>query len=52
MELARTLVADFHGAEASERAEAEFERRFANASGKVEAETVAWPDPAPREALA
>ncbi len=47
MDLARSLVADFHGTEAAAAAEAEFERRFARASGPVEAESVAAPDPLP-----
>ena len=41
MALARRLVADFHGAEAAARAEAQFESRFAGAAGAVEGEIVA-----------
>jgi tyrosyl-tRNA synthetase len=36
MDLARRLVADFHGADAAARAEAQFETRFAGAEGAVE----------------
>ncbi len=43
MDLARQLVADFHGADAAAAAEAEFERRFAKAEGPVHAESVAAP---------
>ena len=49
MDLARQLVADFHGAEAAASAEAEFERRFAKADGPVKADTVPLPDPAPAD---
>ncbi len=38
MDLARRLVTDFHGDEAARRAEEEFARRFAGASGAVVAE--------------
>ena len=47
MDLARQLVADFHGAEASATAEAEFERRFARADGPVQAVEMASPLPLP-----
>ncbi len=43
MRLARRLVADFHGKEAAARAEEEFGRRFAGASGVVSAEAVDGP---------
>jgi tyrosyl-tRNA synthetase len=43
MDLARQLVADFHGADAAATAEAEFERRFAKADGPVQAVEVASP---------
>ncbi|MEO6325629.1 MAG: tyrosine--tRNA ligase [Thermoanaerobaculia bacterium] len=47
MQLARTVVADFHGAPAAAEAEDEFQRRFAKATGPVEAETIALPEPLP-----
>jgi tyrosyl-tRNA synthetase len=47
MDLARQLVADFHGAEASATAEGEFERRFAKADGPVQAVEMASPLPLP-----
>ena len=47
MDLARQLVADFHGAAAAKAAEAEFERRFARAEGPVTADEVASPLPLP-----
>ena len=47
MELATALVADFHGAEASRAAAAEFERRFARAEGPVHADSVPAPGPLP-----
>jgi tyrosyl-tRNA synthetase len=52
MRLARTLVADFHGADAAAHAEGEFERRFSKAAGPVEAESVPLPDPAPENVAA
>ncbi len=45
MDLARQLVTDFHGPDAADAAEAEFERRFAKAEGPVKADTVALPGP-------
>ncbi len=47
MDLARSLVADFHGEELARCAEAEFERRFAKSDGPVHADSVPLPDPAP-----
>jgi tyrosyl-tRNA synthetase len=47
MDLARQLVADFHGTEAAAGAEAEFERRFAKAEGPVQADEVVCPVPLP-----
>lgn len=49
MDLARQLVADFHGDEAAQAAEAEFERRFAKAEGPVKAESVPSPLPLPAD---
>lgn len=47
MDLARSLVKDFHGEDAAAQAGEEFERRFAKASGPVEAESVPLPSPHP-----
>ncbi|MCG3194728.1 MAG: Tyrosine--tRNA ligase [Thermoanaerobaculia bacterium] len=52
MDLARTLVASFHGADAARGAEEEFERRFAKAAGPVHAEEVRLSQPLPENLVA
>ncbi len=52
MDLARRLVADFHGADAAAKAEEEFARRFAGAGGAVQAETTTLPPPLPENVAA
>ena len=47
IDLAKTIVGDFHGADAAAAAAGEFERRFAKAEGPVKADTVVAPDPLP-----
>ncbi len=47
MDLAKTLVADFHTEAAARAAEEEFERRFARAAGPVHADEIRLPEPPP-----
>jgi tyrosyl-tRNA synthetase len=52
MDLAKILVADFHGEAAARTAEEEFERRFAKATGPVHAEEMTVPEPPPENLVA